>query len=253
MTVYLVGAGPGAPDLITIRGAAVLRRADAVVHDRLVSRELLELVPPTAERHDVGKQPGLQRMTQADINQLLVELGRRHECVVRLKGGDPHVFGRAAEEIAALADAGIDTQVVPGISSALAAPAAAGIPLTTRLAASGFTVITAHHEPGRGRDHDWEALARTGTTLVVLMGARSAPAVRDRLLDAGLPPHTPVAVITRATTAQQQVDRMHLFELGRDDISNPAVIVVGAVAAIDLGGVVPDPIAVHLDQEAVAP
>lgn len=144
MTVHLVGAGPGDPGLLTVRGADLLRRCDVVVHDRLVSGEILAMVPPWAELVDVGKTPGAAAVSQAEINDILVDRGSRFDCVVRLKGGDPHVFGRGAEEVAALHAAGIRSEVVPGVSSAVAGPTAAGIPLTSRHASSGFTVVTAH-------------------------------------------------------------------------------------------------------------
>jgi len=233
VAVHLVGAGPGDPGLLTRRAAELLARCDAVVHDRLVGPAILDLAPPWAERIDVGKRPG-DSLSQVRINELLVELGRRHECVVRLKGGDPHVFGRAAEELMALRAAGIEAEVVPGVSSALAAPASVGIPLTTRLASSGFTVITAHQDPATDRDLDWDALARLGTTLVILMGAARAAAFRDRLLAAGMDPDTPVAIITDATLATQAEHRLVLAELGTEPVANPSVIVVGPVAGLDL-------------------
>jgi uroporphyrin-III C-methyltransferase len=233
MTVHLVGAGPGDPGLLTLRAAELLRRCDAVVHDRLVSPDVLAMAPPWAERHDVGKRPG-DSPSQVQINELLVELGNRFECVVRLKGGDPHVFGRAAEELLALRAAGIAADVVPGVSSVIAAPAAVGIPLTTRLAASGFTVITAHQDPATDRTLDWDALARLGTTLVILMGAARAAAFRDRLLAGGMRPDMPVAIITDASTPREREQRLVLAELGVEPVPNPSVIVVGAVAALDL-------------------
>jgi uroporphyrin-III C-methyltransferase len=233
MTVYLVGAGPGDPGLLTIRAAQLLAQADVVVHDRLVSPDVLAMARPGAEMVDVGKRRG-DSATQADINDVLIDLGRRFECVVRLKGGDPHVFGRAAEEQIALHSAGIATEVVPGVSSALAAPAAAGIPLTTRLAASGFTVITAHQDPTHDRALDWDALARLGTTLVILMGAARAAKFRDRLLAAGMDPLTPVAVITDATLPSQSELRLRLRDLGTEPVANPSVIVIGTVASLDL-------------------
>jgi uroporphyrin-III C-methyltransferase len=233
MTVYLVGAGPGDPDLLTVRAAKLLARADVVVHDRLVSPEILALAPAHAERVDVGKKPGGSVM-QADINATLVDRGSRFECVVRLKGGDPHVFGRAAEEQIALAGAGIASEVVPGITSALAAPAAVGIPLTTRLASSGFTVITAHQDPTHDRGLDWDALAKLGTTLVILMGAARATKFRDRLVAAGMDPLTPVAIITDATLPTQTETRLRLNELGDVPVANPSVIVIGTVASLDL-------------------
>ena len=233
MTVYLVGAGPGDPDLLTVKAARLLGRADAVVHDRLVSPEVLALAPPWAEIVDVGKRPG-GSVQQSEINGVLVELGNRFDCVVRLKGGDPHVFGRAAEEQIALGNAGIASEVIPGVSSAIAAPAAVGIPLTTRLAASGFTVVTAHQDPATDRSLDWEALARLGTTLVILMGAARAAAFRDRLLAGGMDPLTPVAIITDATLPTMRELRLRLGELGDEPVANPSVIVIGAVASLDL-------------------
>jgi uroporphyrin-III C-methyltransferase len=237
VTVHLVGAGPGDPGLLTLRGAALLQRCDVVVHDRLVGAEVLAMVPPWAEQVDVGKRPGTHAITQDAINAILVDRGARFDCVVRLKGGDPHVFGRGAEEIAALHAAGITTEVVPGVSSAIAAPAAAGIPLTSRHASSGFTVITAHQDPANDRVLDWDALARLGTTLVVLMGAARARAIATRLLAAGMPADTPVAVVTDASQPEQTDVRLTLDRLGLVPVPNPSVIVIGAVAAYDLRSV----------------
>lgn len=238
MTVYLVGAGPGDPGLLTVRAAALLRTCDVVVHDRLVGDDILAMVPPWAEVIDVGKIPGGAGATQQQINDILVDRGRAVDCVVRLKGGDPHVFGRAAEELAALRDAGVHAEVVPGISSAIAAPSAAGIPLTTRHASSGFTVITAHQDPANDRTLDWDALARLGTTLVVLMGAARARSVAARLLAGGMAPDTPVAVVTDATRDNQQISRTVLADLGVEPVQSPATIVIGAVAAYDLRSLV---------------
>ena len=216
-----------------MRAAELLRACDVVVHDRLVGAAILDLAPPAAPRIDVGKRPG-DSARQVDINELLIDLGRRHDCVVRLKGGDPHVFGRAAEELMALRAAGVAAEVVPGVSSALAAPTAVGIPLTTRLAASGFTVVTAHQDPATDRTLDWDALARVGTTLVILMGAGRASAFRDRLLAGGMDPETPVAIITEATLPTMRERRHTLAELGEERVPNPSVIVIGAVAGLDL-------------------
>lgn len=238
MTVHLVGAGPGDVGLLTLRAAELLRRADVVVHDRLVSADVLALAAPWATLVDVGKRPG-GSLRQREINDLLVDLGRRHDCVVRLKGGDPHVFGRAAEEALALQDAGIAVEVVPGVSSAVAAPTAAGVPLTSRLASSGFTVVTAHQDPHNDRTLDWDALARLGTTLVVLMGAARAAEVAQRLLDGGMAPDTPVAVVTDATLPTQTDVRTTLAELGSVPVRNPSTIVIGAVAALDLRDIGP--------------
>jgi uroporphyrin-III C-methyltransferase len=234
MTVHLVGAGPGDPDLLTLRAARLLGAADVVVHDRLVGRAILELTRPGAELIDVGKAPAGRGWPQHAINDLLVRLALVHPTVVRLKGGDPFVFGRGGEEAEALRDAGVDVAVVPGISSALAAPAAAGIPVTQRGCASGFTVVTAHQDPATDREIDWDALARLGTTLVVLMGAARAARVAARLLAAGMAASTPVAVVTSATCDDQQTFRTCLDRLLRLPVRSPAVIVIGAVAALDV-------------------
>ena len=171
MTVYLVGAGPGDPDLLTLRAVSLLARADVIVHDRLIDHRILASAAPWAELIDVGKTPGSPCHSQAEINRILVERGRTHDVVVRLKGGDPFVFGRGGEEAEVLVAAGIAVEVVPGVSSSIAAPAAAGIPVTMRGIASGVTIVTAHQDPEKESGLDWDALARSGTTLVVLMGA----------------------------------------------------------------------------------
>jgi uroporphyrin-III C-methyltransferase len=233
MTVYLVGAGPGDPGLLTLRAVELLRSADVVIHDRLVSDEVLAYASPAAERIEMGKRPGDSSL-QVSINEVLVDRGRRFGCVVRLKGGDPHIFGRAAEELIALRAAGVDAEVVPGVSSAIAAPAAVGIPLTTRLAASGFTVITAHQDPATDRDLNWDMLAQLGTTLVILMGAARARSFRDRLLRGGMRADMPVAIITNATTPDMTEHRLVLSQLGDQPVPNPSVIVIGAVAGLDL-------------------
>ncbi len=234
MTVHLVGAGPGDPDLLTVRAVNLLRQADVVVHDRLVDQAVIDLAPPWAERIDVGKTPGAPSPSQHEINAVLIDRGRRHDCVVRLKGGDPFVFGRGGEEAAALLACGIDTEVVPGVTSAIAAPAAAGIPVTLRGASSGFTVVTAHQDPAATQWLDWDALARAGTTLVILMGAARTAQIADRLRAGGMAGNTPVAVISAATTRQQRIDRTDLAGLSRLKPANPATIVVGTVAAADL-------------------
>ena len=175
MTVYLVGAGPGDPGLLTVRGAEVLRRAEVVVYDRLSVASLLDLAPPGAERVSVGKAPGRVPVPQEQINDLLVEHGRAHEHVVRLKGGDPFVFARGGEEASALAAAGVAFEIVPGVTSAVAVPAYAGVPVTHRGLATSFTVVTGHEDPWATSGTDWEAVARLGGTVVVLMGVASVP------------------------------------------------------------------------------
>lgn len=234
MTVHLVGAGPGDPELLTLRAVKLLRRADVVVHDRLVEASVLDMAPLWAERIDVGKSPGRSGPTQAEINAILIDRGYRNGCVVRLKGGDPFVFGRGGEEARALNAAGITVDIVPGISSAISAPAAAGIPVTMRGVSSGFTVVTAHQDPGSEQQLDWDALARAGTTLVILMGAARKDLIAKRLRAAGMDPEMPVAVISAATTDRQRIDRTRLADLQRLPVTPPATIVVGPVAAVDL-------------------
>ena len=234
MTVHLVGAGPGDPDLLTLRAASLLARAEVIVHDRLVDHRLLASAASWAELVDVGKTPGSRRHSQAEINAILVDRGRRHDTVVRLKGGDPFVFGRGGEEAEALRSAGIDVEVVPGVSSAVAGPAAAGIPVTMRGVASGVTIVTAHQDPANEQHLDWTALARAGTTLVILMGATRARSIAERLVAGGMRADTPVAIVTNATCDDQCVERVPLDLLGVEPVRNPSVIVVGEVAARDV-------------------
>lgn len=231
MTVHLVGSGPGDPELLTLRAARLLGEADVVVHDRLVGRAALDLAP-RAELVDVGKRAGSPDRTQHEINATLVDAGRRHRCVVRLKGGDPYLFGRGSEEVAALRAAGIDVEVVPGVTSAFSAPLAGGVPVTHRATSTGVTVVTASVAPGT-RPIDWGALARLDHTLVVLMGVRLAPSIAADLIAGGRSPAEPVAVVGSATTDHQLTVRTDLAHLPSVEIPAPAVIVVGAVAAID--------------------
>jgi uroporphyrinogen III methyltransferase/synthase len=235
VTVYLVGAGPGDPGLLTLRGAEVLRLADVVVHDRLSAVELLELAPDTAERIDVGKAPRHHRMTQDDINALLVERGLTGQTVVRLKGGDPFVFARGSEEAHALAAAGVPYEVVPGITSALAVPAYGGIPVTQRFSSTSFTVVTGHEDPSSGDGTvDWGAVANTGGTLVILMGVGRWPQIAERLLAAGRSPETPAAAVRWGSRPNQHTVRATLATLADHPLEAPSVIVVGQVAAEDL-------------------
>jgi uroporphyrinogen III methyltransferase/synthase len=217
-----------------------LARADVVLYDRLVPRILLDLAPPTAALIDVGKDPdpasggaGRQEARQKEIGRLLVEHGRASDVVVRLKGGDPYVFGRGGEEVEVLARAGIAWEVVPGVTSAFGVPAAAGIPVTQRGLASTVTVVTGRvGDPAAPGGVDWGALAKVGGTLVILMGMSTRKAIAEELMGAGRPRDTPVAVIERGTTAAQRVARTTLAGLADVDLGSPAIIVVGPVAAL---------------------
>lgn len=242
MTVYLVGAGPGDPGLLTRRGAELLGRAEVVVHDRLVPRALLELAPADALVLDVGKRPGGPR-GQEEINRLLVEHGRAGRTVVRLKGGDPFVFGRGGEEAAALVEAGVAFEVVPGVTAAFAAPAYAGVPVTQRGLASSVTVVTGRvGEVGAG-GVDWEALGRAGGTLVVLMGMEHRAEIAERLVAAGRPPDTPVLVVQWGSTAGQRAVRTDLAELSAVELGAPSTIVIGPVAGLAYDWFSPGPLA----------
>ena len=236
MTVYLVGAGPGDPGLLTVRADEVLRQADVVVYDRLSVEALLELAPATAERISVGKAPGKVTMSQEDINALLVERGRAGRTVVRLKGGDPFVFARGGEEAAALAQAGVPYEVVPGITSAIAVPAYAGIPVTLRHSSTSFTVVTGHEAPTAVDDGsvDWRAVARVGGTIVILMGVARIARIAEELIAGGLDPTTPVAAVRWGTRPEQVTVRATLATIGSEALATPSVIVVGEVAAVDL-------------------
>jgi uroporphyrin-III C-methyltransferase/precorrin-2 dehydrogenase/sirohydrochlorin ferrochelatase len=235
--VHLVGAGPGDAGLITVCGAELLGAADVVVHDRLVGAGVLSLARPGARLVAVGKHGHGPSTPQAAIDALLVREARAGRRVVRLKGGDPFVFGRGAEEVAALRAAGVAVEVVPGISSAVAAPAAAGIPVTHRALASGFAVVTGHEcgAPDEESGLDWGALARM-PTLVVLMGLRALPDVVARLAAGGLASDTPVAVISRGTHADQRVVVGTLAtivaEVAVAGVAQPATVVIGEVVRL---------------------
>lgn len=236
MAVFLVGAGPGDPGLLTVRGAELLSRADVVVYDRLSVEALLELAPPSAERISVGKAPGRVTMSQLEINELLVDRGRSGATVVRLKGGDPFVFARGGEEAGALAAAGVPFEVVPGISSAIAVPAYAGIPVTLRHSSTSFTVVTGHEDPAVGDDGsvDWRAVAQVGGTIVILMGVARIRRIADALMAGGRSPDTPVAAVRWGTRPEQSTIRASLATIADTSLASPSVIIVGEVAAVDL-------------------
>jgi len=230
--VYIVGGGPGDPGLITVKGLECLRRADVVLYDRLVARQLLNEAPLHAELIDVGKEPKRHRRSQEEINALMIEKAREGKIVVRLKGGDPFVFGRGGEECQALAEAGICYQVVPGVSSAIAVPAYAGIPVTQRGVTNAFTVV-AGHTGGSESDIDWNGISKIGT-IVFLMGVEHLPEIVAQLVEHGRSSDTQAALIQEGTTLNQVVvigTLEDIVEKARD-IHPPAVFVVGDVVRL---------------------
>lgn len=232
--VYLVGAGPGDPELLTVKGLRCLRAAQVVIYDRLVNPALLDEVPASALRLFVGKQPGRCSLRQAEINALLIEHARLGRTVVRLKGGDPFVFGRGGEEALALVQAGIAFEVVPGISSAIAVPAYAGIPVTHRNRSGALTIVTGHETPEHDAPLvDWEALAKLNGTLVILMGVATLAQITQKLLQAGMASTTPAAVIEQGTVARQRLVRGSLADIvervAAAGLGSPAVVVIGRV------------------------
>ena len=235
--VYLVGSGAGDPGLLTCRGRELLERADEVYYDRLMEPSLLNYVKVGCKLVYVGKKPGAHSMGQDEINRRLAEAARRTETVVRLKGGDPLIFGRGGEEADYLKAQGVKFEIVPGISSAMAAPAYAGIPLTHRGIASSFTVLTGHHDPEQeDNEHNWEALAQGSDTIVVLMGVGNFPGIQKRLLESGRDLETPVAFIERGTWPEQNVlvSRLGVAaeEAKEAGIKPPAIIVIGEVVGL---------------------
>jgi uroporphyrin-III C-methyltransferase / precorrin-2 dehydrogenase / sirohydrochlorin ferrochelatase len=235
--VALVGGGPGDPDLITVRGRRLLAEADVVIADRLGPRDLLDELPPHVELIDAAKIPYGRAMAQEAINAALIEHAKAGKAVVRLKGGDPYVFGRGMEEAEALAQAGIPVTVVPGVSSAISVPGAVGIPVTHRGVAHEFTVVSGHVAPDDPRSLvDWSALARLRGTLVLLMAVERIGAIAQTLVAAGRAADTPVAVVQEGTTAAQRRIDATLATVGRkvvdEGVRPPAVIVIGEVVAV---------------------
>ncbi len=236
-TIYLVGAGPGDPKLITVHGREVLESADAVVHDRLISPDLLKLARLDARIEDAGKAPGRASRSQNEINDLLIALAREGLSVCRLKGGDPFVFGRGGEEVLAARAAGVPAVVVPGVSSALAGPTAADVPVTHRGVESSFTVVTGHDAKSAGDAAvDWERVAATPGSIVVLMGVGNLGTIARKLVEGGRSSNEPVRVVERATLPEQRMVSGTLATIGtiarESGLEAPAVIVVGAVVGV---------------------
>jgi uroporphyrinogen III methyltransferase/synthase len=234
--VYLVGAGPGDPGLITVKGLDVLRRADVVIYDRLIPMALLNEVRPEAEKIDAGKLPQKHRLSQDDINSLIIDRAQKGNRVVRLKGGDPFVFGRGGEEASACQGAGIPFEIIPGVTSAVAVPAYAGVPVTHRQVTSAFTVFSGHEDPTKAESSiDYNALAAAAKlgTLVLLMGVGNLPKIAEQLINAGVDKNTPALCIERGTTPQQRVIVGTLKTLPtlatQAEIQPPALTVIGEV------------------------
>jgi uroporphyrin-III C-methyltransferase len=232
--VYLVGAGPGDPELLTVKALRLLRIADVVLHDDLVGPEILALIPPTAQVQNIGKRAGTKSIRQEEINFLLVTLAASGQQVVRLKCGDPLIFGRAGEEIAALRRANIEYEIIPGVTSGLGAAAAAGIPLTQREVSSTVVLTAGHLAPGGratgGSDPEWKGLAGAESTFVVYLPGYEYAEVANRLLNAGFREETPCAVISRATTAAQRIYRTRVADLHlAPRLASPTLLVVGEV------------------------
>jgi uroporphyrinogen III methyltransferase/synthase len=235
--VYLVGAGPGDPGLITVKGLACLKQADVVVYDRLVDESILNEARPEADKIYVGKASSHHTLEQEKINQLLIEKAREGKVVVRLKGGDPFVLGRGGEEAKALAENGIPFEVVPGVSSALAVPAYAGIPVTHRGIASSVTIVTGHKaSEGREVNIAWDKISVTADTLIILMGLGNLAHVVDQLIRNNRSPSAPIAVITHGTTGRQRCVMGTLEDIvdkvKSENLQPPSVVVVGDVVQL---------------------
>jgi uroporphyrin-III C-methyltransferase len=236
-SVYLVGAGPGDPGLLTVRGLELLREADAVVYDALANHDLLKECRKGAELIDAGKRGGRHTLTQDMTNAKLVELASEGKLVVRLKGGDPFMFGRGAEEAEELKKAGLEVHVVPGISSTISVPELAGIPVTHRDHTPLVTFLTGHEKDDRGKDRiDWRRLVGGHGTLVILMGIGNAGYISSELVAGGMPPDTEAAVITEGSTPRQRIERTTVSELkstiDEKGLKAPGIMVIGSVATL---------------------
>lgn len=235
--IILVGAGPGDPDLLTLRAARALEQADVLVHDGLVDPRVLDMAPASARRISVAKKRDRHTMAQDDINRLLVEEARKGHVVVRIKGGDPFIFGRGGEEIALARAEGVDVEVIPGISAALGAAAEAHIPLTHRDHASVVSFVAG---TCKGlSDQNWVGLAGHGRTLVIYMGIATAPLISEKLMADGLSPATPVAIVERGSLPGSRIMHTLLADLGdavlREAVRSPALLIIGEVARLGLG------------------
>ncbi len=245
-TVYLVGAGPGDPDLLTVKATRLIRQCDALVYDALVPNEMLDLVQPGCECIFVGKRRGYHSIPQLKTNTVLLELVQRYQCIVRLKGGDPFVFGRGGEEAKFLQDNQIPVQVVPGITSGIAVPSYFGIPLTHRLAGSSVTFVTGHEGVNKDRPSvKWKSLAKATNTLVVYMGVHNLSYIVKELLSGGLSPNTPSVVIQQGTVFGQRLLKTKvenlLEEVENNNFVSPSIVIIGDVVDYQVESCAPSP------------
>ncbi len=245
-TIYLVGSGPGDPDLLTVKASRLLSQCDALVYDALVPYEILELTKKECKRIFVGKRRGHHSTPQVKTNVLLFELANTHQSIVRLKGGDPFLFGRGGEEAAYLHQKGVDVQVVPGITSGVAASAYFGIPLTHRLAGSSVTFVTGHEGIDKCRPSaNWRALAKASDTLVIYMGVHNLKHIVNELLHAGLCPELPAAVIQQATVYEQRCLKTSLAtlveEVRRNKFVSPSIVIIGEIINFQVESCAPPP------------
>ncbi len=231
--VYLVGAGPGDPELLTVKAYRILQKADVILYDRLISPEILFIAKPSCELIYVGKEDGKHILEQEKINYLLYDYAKNNDIVVRLKGGDPFVFGRGGEEAKFLAERGIPFEVIPGVTSAISVPAYAGVPVTHRGIASSFAVVTGHGHKGKFPDINWEALAGIDT-LIFLMGVANRQAIAQNLIKAGRNPDEPVIFIEKGTTKEQKTIVSTLKEVaeGKTTVYSPAIFLIGEVVKL---------------------
>jgi uroporphyrin-III C-methyltransferase len=235
--VYLVGAGPGDPKLITIKGMELIQSADVIIYDSLIGLKLLDHAKKEAERIDVGKRGSYHKMEQSDINRLIVDKAREGKKVVRLKGGDPFMFGRGGEEVEELRKEGIRVHVVPGVTSAISVPALAGIPVTHRDYASFVTFVTGHESEDKVEEIiDWHTLAKLGGTIVILMGMSQLDKNMRRLMEGGMDPTTPVAVVHKGSTPEQRVVSGRISDIYQrcreEGVGSPSIVVVGKVSKV---------------------
>jgi len=250
-TVYLVGAGPGDPDLLTVKAQRLLRECDALVYDSLVPLEILELVKQSCESIFVGKRRGHHSVPQSETNSVLLEFAQRFSCVVRLKGGDPFVFGRGAEEALFLLRHNVQVEVVPGITSGIAAPAYLGIPVTSRLASSSVTFVTGHEDVSKKRPSvNWRAIAKASDSLVIYMGIHNLTYIIDELIAGGLDPETPAVIIQQATVSGQCFLKDSLKNIANEvhlrGFKSPSIVIIGSVINSQIEECAPKPADVRM-------